>query len=66
MKIEPDPQPWDGAWHRGVRRVPVGLASTVHCSLILLEVDQSDGELGKVGDVVVQKLGRLVHACTAK
>jgi hypothetical protein len=26
-------------------------------------VDEGDGQLGKVGDVVVQQLGRLVHSC---
>jgi hypothetical protein len=42
--------------------LPVGLSGAVHSSLILLQVDEGDGELGEVGDVVVQQLGGLVHA----
>ena len=30
--------------------------------LVLLQVHQRDGQLGEIGDVVVKKLGRLVHA----
>ena len=42
--------------------LPVSFAGAVHGSLVLLEVDQRDGQLGKVGDVVVEQLGGLVHA----
>ena len=40
----------------------VGLPRGVHSQLILLEVDQGDGQLGVVTDVVVKKLGGLVHS----
>ncbi len=42
--------------------LPVGLSGTVDCSLILLEMNEGDGQLGEVRDVVVQQLGGLVHA----
>eukprot|EP00128_Syssomonas_multiformis_P005980 Colp12_sorted_trinity150504_noHs@23513 len=40
----------------------VGLAGAVNGSLVLTEEHESGGELGEVRDVVVQKLGSLVHA----
>ncbi len=43
--------------------LPVGLTRAVYGPLVLLEMDQGDGQLGKVGDVVVQQLRRLVHTC---
>jgi hypothetical protein len=43
--------------------LPVGLTRAVYGPLVLLQMDEGDGQLGKVGDVVVQQLGRLVHPC---
>ena len=40
----------------------VGLPGAVHSILVLPEVYEGGGQTGKVGDVVVQELGRLVHA----
>ena len=40
---------------------PVCFPGRVDGALVLLEVDKCDGQLGKVGDVVVEELGRLVH-----
>ena len=42
--------------------LPVGLSGAVYGALVLLEVDQGDGQLGEVGDVVVEQLSGLVHA----
>ena len=42
--------------------VPVGLSGAVDSALVLLEVDEGDGQLGEVGDVVVEQLGSLEHA----
>jgi len=39
----------------------VGLASAVHGSLVLSQVDQRDGQPRVVGHVVVQQLRRIVH-----
>ena len=39
----------------------VGLAGAVDGSLVLAEVDKRDGKTCKVGDIVVEQLGCLVH-----
>lgn len=39
----------------------VGFAGAVHGSLVLAQVHQCDGQTSKVGDVVVQQLGGLIH-----
>lgn len=39
----------------------VRLTGAVHSPLELLQVDQGDGEPGKVGHVVEEQLGRVVH-----
>jgi len=39
----------------------VGLASAVDSSLVLSEMNQRDGQTSKVGHVVVQQLGSIVH-----
>ena len=39
----------------------VGLAGSVHSRLVLPEVHQGGGQTPKVGHVVVQKLGSVVH-----
>lgn len=39
----------------------VGLTGAVHSSLVLPEVHQSGSQATKVGDVVVEQLGRVVH-----
>jgi hypothetical protein len=48
---------------RDMLPLPVGLTRAVYGPLVFLEVDEGDGQLGKVGDVVVQQLCRLVHTC---
>merc|ERR1712064_45276 len=40
----------------------VGLPGSINSSLILLQMNQGDGQLGVVADVVVQKLGSFIHA----
>jgi hypothetical protein len=58
-----DPQPWKNGGGREMLLLPVGLTRAVYGPLVLLQMDEGDGELGKVGDVVVQQLRRLVHPC---
>ena len=43
------------------RACAVGLASAVYGSLVFTEVDESGCQTGKVGHVVEEKLGCLVH-----
>ena len=42
--------------------LPIRLPGAVDGALVLLEVDEGDGQLGEVGYVVVEELGGLVHA----
>lgn len=39
----------------------VGLASTIHSSLVLAKVHKSGSQATKVGDVVVKQLGSFIH-----
>lgn len=42
--------------------VPVSFPGRLHSTLELLEVDESDGQAGKVANVVVEQLGSIKHA----